>query len=98
MPNAGEKNLPLVLMFFQGCNGNINHVGCVLSYDESNIYTIEGNSNNMVRTRVYPRTYPSIAGYGYPSFISPPGKKTNVEKPAPAKKIRFIIMSRKVIP
>ena len=73
-------------VFFKDVNGNINHVGCVLSYDESNIYTIEGNSNNMVRTRVYPRSYKSIAGYGYPSFVSPPGKKTNVKKPAPTKK------------
>ena len=82
-------------VFFKDVNGNINHVGCVLSYDESNIYTIEGNSNNMVRTRVYPRTYPSIAGYGYPSFISPPGKKANVEKPAPAKKESFYYTVKK---
>ena len=49
----------------------------------------------MVRTRVYPRSYPSIAGYGYPSFISPPGKKTNVEKSAPAKKDSFYYKVKK---
>ena len=82
-------------VFFKDVNGNINHVGCVLSYDESNIYTIEGNSNNMVRTRVYPRSYPSIAGYGYPSFVSPPGKKANVEKTEPAKKESFYYKVKK---
>lgn len=76
-------------VFFNDVNGNINHVGCVMSYNESYIYTIEGNSNNMVRTRVYPITYPSIAGYGYPSFVNPPGKKANGEKPAPEKKDSF---------
>ena len=49
----------------------------------------------MVRTRVYPCTYPSIAGYGYPSFVSPPGKKSNVEKPSPAKKESFYYTVKK---
>ena len=82
-------------VFFKDVNGNINHVGCVLSYDESNIYTIEGNSNNMVRTRVYPLSYKSIAGYGYPSFISTPGKKENVKKPASSKKDAFYYKVKK---
>lgn len=76
-------------VFFNDVNGNINHVGCVWSFDSVYIQTIEGNSNDMVRTHAYPRTYPSIAGYGYPSFVSPPGKKANDEKTAPAKKESF---------
>lgn len=82
-------------VFFKDANGNINHVGCVWSYDAVYIQTIEGNSNNMVRTRAYPRTYPSIAGYGYPSFVSPPGKKANAEKSVPAKKESFYYKVKK---
>ena len=82
-------------VFFKDVNGNINHVGCVWSYDAVYIQTIEGNSNDMVRTHAYPRTYPSIAGYGYPSFVNPPGKKANDEKPAPAKKESFYYKVKK---
>lgn len=57
MPNAGD------LVFF-GYNNDPNHMGVVLATDEDAIYTIEGNTSNVVGIRKYSIQDERILGYG----------------------------------
>lgn len=56
-PIAGD------LVFF-GYNNNPNHMGVVLATDEDAIYTIEGNTANVVGIRKYSTKDETILGYG----------------------------------
>lgn len=60
---------------FFGVNGDMNHTGIVYGYDESYIYTIEGNTNESgsregdgvyLKRRARRDSY--VQGYGYPRF------------------------------
>ena len=58
---------PGMIIFFQwyGSDSLIaDHVGIVERVEDGHIYTIEGNSNNMVRQNSYPVGYGEIKGYG----------------------------------
>jgi hypothetical protein len=60
---------PGMLIFFQwyGSDSLIaDHVGIVERVENGQVYTIEGNSNNMVRRKSYPLGYGEIKGYGIP--------------------------------
>ena len=53
------------LIFFDwGHDGSINHVGIVTSVSDGKVYTIEGNSTDMVRRNDYSLNSSSIYGYG----------------------------------
>ena len=66
MPQEGD------LIFFDcdGLSDSWDHVGIVLSSDENNVYTIEGNAENSVKERIYALTDPVIRGYGVPDYSS----------------------------
>lgn len=53
-----------VIFFDWEQDGTSDHVGLVVGRDENYIYTIEGNSSDMVRTKQYGINSPSIQGYG----------------------------------
>lgn len=73
-------------IFFGSSVSNINHTGIVYDFDKTYVYTIEGNSGNMVSKRKYSRSNTSIVGYGYPKFdpeptnVSTPNKTVNPSK------------------
>ena len=60
-PNKGD-----VIFFYSG--GAINHTGIVVSVSGGVVYTVEGNSSDMVARRAYATGSSSIAGYGRPKW------------------------------
>lgn len=49
-------------------DGDINHTGIVTNISGGLIYTVEGNSSDMVARRMYTIGSPGIAGYGRPKW------------------------------
>ncbi|MGI5268671.1 CHAP domain-containing protein [Nonomuraea sp. CA-218870] len=47
-------------------SGDIDHVGIVSSANSSTVYTIEGNSDDRIRTKSYARSNADIVGYSAP--------------------------------
>lgn len=45
-----------------------SHIGIVLNSDETTVYTIEGNTSNMVAKRSYPLNHSTITGYCHPNY------------------------------
>lgn len=45
-----------------------SHIGIVVSSDATTVYTIEGNTSNMVAQRSYPLDYEQITGYIKPNY------------------------------
>ena len=67
---------PGMLIFFKwyGSDATIaDHVGIVERVENGRVYTIEGNSNDMVRRNSYPVGYGEIKGYG----VLTPGRVEN---------------------
>ena len=67
---------PGMLIFFKwyGSDATIaDHVGIVERVEDGRVYTIEGNSNDMVRRNSYPIGYGEIKGYG----VLTPGRVEN---------------------
>ena len=63
--DASYVPAPGDLIFFDwGHDGSINHVGIVTSVSDGKVYTIEGNSTDMVRRNDYSLNSSSIYGYG----------------------------------
>jgi len=60
-PHAGD----LIFFDFNGHDG-ADHVGLVMSYTSTHVYTVEGNRSNMVKACKYARSDHAIWGYGYP--------------------------------
>lgn len=52
---------------FFGVPGDFSHTGLVYDFDNSNVYTIEGNTSNQVAYRQYSRSKSNIY-YGYPNY------------------------------
>lgn len=65
-PNDEEnKPIPGDYVFFDWDRDNDpDHVGAVLFVDETQLYTIEGNSGGRVAVNCYPKNDPRIVGYG----------------------------------
>lgn len=77
-PEVGDQ------IFFDYGSG-LAHTGLVWKVTGTYVYTIEGNSQNMVQKKQYARTNKTIAGYGRPDW----GLVTKAEPaPAPAPKPR----------
>ena len=53
---------------FFGKKHDESHTGAVTGWDETYVYTIEGNANNQVEERKYRRDDPKIVGYGRPKW------------------------------
>ena len=66
VPKPGD----VIFFCWSNCDtpGDADHVGIVEKVEENRVYTIEGNSNDMVRQNSYPVGYSEIRGYGVPSF------------------------------
>lgn len=65
--NSNYQIIPGDLIFFDWTVDDVydaDHVGAVLSVDSNYIYTIEGNSADMVAVRRYTKDDPRIMGYG----------------------------------
>lgn len=60
-PKVGDQ-------IFFGDVGNETHTGAVSKVTSTTVYTIEGNSSNMVVEKSYARTASNIAGYGRPNY------------------------------
>lgn len=54
-------------IFFK-VNGGVNHTGIVTGYDNAYVYTIEGNTDNMVARRTYSLNDAKIDSYGIPDY------------------------------
>ena len=57
-----------IVMFTEGSASISSHVGIVISADFSEIYTIEGNTGEMVAKRSYNKTDDYILGYCIPKY------------------------------
>jgi len=54
------------IFFANPSTGRFNHVGLVVAFDQQNnrVYTVEGNTGNMVRIRNFDLNDPRIHGFG----------------------------------
>lgn len=66
VPKAGD------LIFFK--SDGASHTGIVISCDGTTVYTIEGNTSDMVAKRSYTLLYSKITGYGLPEYPSYEGE------------------------
>lgn len=55
-------------IFFYDSKGEINHTGIVCKVEGGYVYTVEGNSDNEVKTHRYATSNKKIAGYGHPAW------------------------------
>ena len=63
--DSGATPIPGDYVFFDWDRDNDpDHVGAVLFVDETQLYTIEGNSSGRVALNCYPKNDPRIMGYG----------------------------------
>ena len=65
MPPAGA-----VIFFDWDQDGRADHVGIVEKCEDGQVYTIEGNSDNICRRQCYPLGSETIAGYGVGQAVS----------------------------
>lgn len=72
-PKVGDQ-------IFFGPKGREQHTGTVVGVDSNYVYTVEGNSSDMVAKRQYARTNTNITGYGRPNYT---GKATPTPAPTP---------------
>lgn len=63
VPKAGD-------LIFYASYGNIYHVGLVTGSDGYNVYSIEGNYNEMVSNVSYSLSYGDTLGYATPSYMT----------------------------
>lgn len=63
-------------IFFGNSANNLSHTGIVEKFDATYVYTIEGNTSDMVARRTYKRTDSYVFGYGYPAFDGEAGTST----------------------
>lgn len=65
---AGKTPKVGAQIFFGYSADNLTHTGLVTSFDSSKVYTIEGNTSDMVACRSYSLNAANIFGYGYPDY------------------------------
>ncbi|MBR6657533.1 MAG: CHAP domain-containing protein [Oscillospiraceae bacterium] len=72
--DSSIEPLPGMIIFFDwdeeitGQDGRPNHVGIVEKVENGTIYTIEGNSDDACRRRIYSVGHYEIFGYGVPDY------------------------------
>ena len=64
-------------VFFGSTEDDLYHTGLVEKFDSNYVYTIEGNSNDVVARRSYSRYGSAIYGYGYPSYDTESSTSSN---------------------
>lgn len=63
-----EPKIGAQVFFAKNGAGSEEHTGIVENFDANYVYTIEGNTSNMVKRKTYARTSDYILCYGYPRF------------------------------
>lgn len=66
--NAWSSVPGIGYQIFFGKKGNETHTGLVEDYDDTYVYTIEGNTSDKLLRRKYKLTDSKIAGYGVPNY------------------------------
>ncbi len=80
--NGAWRNTPeLGDQVFFNVSGGINHTGIVTSVSGGVVYTVEGNSSDMVRRNAYGVGSAYIAGYGRPNWAA---AETAADQAAPS--------------
>lgn len=57
-------------IYFKDSSGSLYHTGIVVGYDDNYVFTVEGNSSDMVQRKSYKLTDSKIDSYGVPDFDS----------------------------
>lgn len=76
-------------IFFGKSQSELQHTGLVVDFDDTSVYTVEGNTGakvNEVKKKKYARNNSNIFGYGYPAFDDvdiEPVKPTPTPTPTP---------------
>lgn len=65
---VGKEPKVGAIAYFGEIEEKIHHVGIVVAFNDSAIYTIEGNTSNQVARRTYKRPAKTIFGYAYPDY------------------------------
>lgn len=78
--DRGKGTPKLGDQIFFGPSGDEYHTGTVVNVANGYVYTIEGNSSEMVAERSYALTDTRISGYGHPNYT---GKATPTPEPTP---------------
>lgn len=88
-PKVGDQ------IFFKYTNDDstADHTGIVVRVTDKLVETIEGNSGNEVKRKVYQRTDKTIIGYGHPRYDEEP-KKTVVKEEAKTVQIEMPILRK----
>lgn len=76
-PRRGDQ------IFFGESTEVVHHTGLVEDVDDKYVYTIEGNTSDMVARRKYLLSDPSIVGYGRPNYDAVDAPEEPVVEPAP---------------
>jgi len=85
-PEVGDQ-------IFFGSAGKETHTGIVVKVTDKMVYTVEGNTDNQVKSKSYQKNNKNIAGYGRPNWSlavkamsadKPAEKPKEDPKPAPA--------------
>ncbi|MEU3528955.1 CHAP domain-containing protein [Streptomyces sp. NPDC038707] len=64
---GGPREGCVIFFDLNGHDGE-DHIGIVTSYDDTHVYTVEGNRSNRVKQLKYSRSSHLIWGYGYPAW------------------------------
>lgn len=79
-PKPGDQ------IFFGSSTYDVDHTGLVEKVANGRVYTIEGNTSEMVARRDYSLSYGYIVGYGRPAFDSEPAGTGTPSTPTPTPK------------
>lgn len=78
--------------------GEYDHTGIVYNYDDTNVYTIEGNtSGGKVAYKSYARNDSWVVGYGYPRYSEGSSQATTPVKPTEHSESDIQAIARRVI-
>ena len=74
-PKVGDQ------IFFGKTEKTAEHTGLVYKVSKTKVYTVEGNSGNMVKKKSYDITDKNILGYGRPKYDTEPKEEKPVAAP-----------------
>ena len=69
----GYRPVPGDIIMFRYGSGGANHVGLVIGVEDGRVYTIEGNTSDMVGLRSYSLNNSAILGYCVPNYVTEAG-------------------------
>ncbi len=82
-PEVGDQ----VFFYYEG---GINHTGIVVQVTGGLVYTVEGNSSDMVRMGVYATGHSVIAGYGRPNWSVATGESGDASPATEHKTVKTV--------